>query len=288
MTPPRPLAVPSNRRELFGMLHEPDGPSAAFGVIFCNAGPQNRVGPQRIYVHAARRFASAGLTCLRLDLPGVGESAGPFPENHLDCHDPANVRGAVDLLLARGLTGVAVLGLCVGARVAARATLADPRIDGAVCWSAPVISGAPDILASAISQAAARGQLKRWGERLRQPGRWGRYFTSRDARREAVVKLRHVAATLLRRGDDDVLPRFVHEMETLLRSPRPVFVAYGERDVGPRAEFEAHLAPFVAGPHPDRRLFLVPGGDHTYAAVAARDRVIEETLAWLLGRARAR
>ena len=60
----RPITFASNGRRLFGMLHDPGATPGKLGVVFLNAGPQNRVGPQRIYVHAARRFAAAGLTCL--------------------------------------------------------------------------------------------------------------------------------------------------------------------------------------------------------------------------------
>jgi pimeloyl-ACP methyl ester carboxylesterase len=284
MTMERALFFPSNGHRLFGILHRPEAGRSSTAVVFLNAGPQNRSGPQRIYVEAARRFAAGGFTCLRVDLPGVGESEGPFPENNLDCHDPANVRGAVDLVLAEGAETVVLLGLCVGARVAVRAGLLDPRVQTVVSWSAPIISGAPDIIAEAISTAAARGQIRHWSKRLLQPSRWVRYATSQEARAEAVVKLRHVAAALLQRAPEQAVPRFVAEMGTLLGSSRGVFVAYGERDVGPRAEFEEHLGALLHPERPDRRLLLVPGGDHTYAALAARDRVIEDTLAWLARR----
>jgi pimeloyl-ACP methyl ester carboxylesterase len=281
---PRPVRFASNGRTLFGMLHDAAAPRPAAGGVFLNAGPQNRVGPQRIYVEAARRFAAAGYVCLRIDLPGVGESTGDFPDNNLDCHDPANVRGAVDLVRATGAERVVLLGLCVGARVAVRAALADERVATVVSWSAPIISGAPDIIAEAISHAAARGQVRHWSRRLLQPRRWRRYVTSAAARREALTKLRSVGSTLLRREPGGALPRFVREMGELLSSRRAVLVAYGERDIGPRSEFESHLGSLLRADRPDRRWLLVPGGDHTYAALAARDRVIAETLGWLAER----
>lgn len=249
--------------------------------MFLNAGPQNRVGPQRIYVNAARRFAAAGLACLRLDLPGVGESDGPFPENNLDCHDPANVRGAVDLLQARGVESVVLLGLCVGARVAVRAGLADTRVDAVVSWSAPVISGAADIIGEAISRAAAREHLRHWSRRLLQPHRWTRYLTSREARSTGAAKLGSVLSTLLRGAGRDAPQRFVAEMRSLLGSARGVLVAYGERDIGPIAEYEEHFGRIVPQRARDRCFLRVPGGDHTYASLAAQTRVIGDTLGWL-------
>jgi pimeloyl-ACP methyl ester carboxylesterase len=287
MTPmEQPLHFPSNGKRLFGVVHEPVGERSKAGVVFLNAGPQNRVGPQRIYVNAARRFCDAGLTCLRVDLPGVGESEGPFPENNLDCHDPANVRGAIESLRTRGVESVVLLGLCVGARVAVRAALADPKVDAVVSWSAPVISGAADIIGEAISRAAARGHLRHWSRRLLQPHRWKRYLTSRQARSEGAAKLGGVLSTLLARSRAGGPPPFVSEMGTLLAGSRGVVIAYGERDIGPIAEFEDHFGKIVPQRGRDRCFLLVPGGDHTYASLAAQTRVISDTLEWLRDRYR--
>jgi pimeloyl-ACP methyl ester carboxylesterase len=281
----RPVEVATNGKRLFGILQEPAGKGSTAGIVFLNAGPQNRVGPQRIYLQAARRFCEAGLTCLRIDLPGVGESEGPFPENNLDCHDPANVRGAVDHLRERGVGSVVLLGLCVGARVAVRAALADPGVDAVVCWSAPVVSGAADIIGEAISRAAAREHVRRWSRRLLQPQRWTRYFTSREARAAGTAKLGRVLSTLLG-GADRNSRVFVGEMGALLGSSRGVLVAYGERDIGPIAEFEEHFGKIVPRRGRDRCFVLVPGGDHTYTALAAQRQVIGDTLDWLTDRYR--
>jgi pimeloyl-ACP methyl ester carboxylesterase len=282
----RPVRLPSNGKHLFGVLHEPTRGRATTGVVFLNAGPQNRVGPQRIYLTAARRFTDAGLACLRLDLPGVGESEGPFPENNLDCHDPANVRGAVQHLRERGVDSVVLLGLCVGARVAVRAALADPGVDAVVSWSAPVISGAADIIGEAISRAAAREHLRHWSRRLLQPQRWTRYLTSQEARSQGAAKLRSVLSTLVGGAGKNATYPFVGEMGALLESARGVLIAYGQRDIGPIAEFEEHFGKLVPRKARDRCFLLVEGGDHTYASLAAQTRVIADTLEWLAARYR--
>jgi pimeloyl-ACP methyl ester carboxylesterase len=281
-----PVHLPSNGKQLFGVLHEPARERSPAAVVFLNAGPQNRVGPQRIYVNAARRFSDAGLACLRIDLPGVGESEGPFPDNNLDCHDPANVRGAVDHLRERGATSVVLLGLCVGARVAVRAALADPGVDAVVCWSAPVVSGAADIIGEAISRAAAREHLRHWSRRLLQPHRWTKYLTSQEARSTGAAKLGRVLSTLLGRAGQGPSQAFVRDMGALLASSRGRLVAYGDRDIGPIAEFEEHFGKIVPKRDRNQCFLLVPGGDHTYASLAAQTRVIADTLEWLRARYR--
>ena len=69
---------------IFGENHSLDGiitnPAAAGpidsspGVILLNSGLVHRVGPNRVYVKLARRLAGLGLTVLRFDYSGVGDS----------------------------------------------------------------------------------------------------------------------------------------------------------------------------------------------------------------------
>jgi hypothetical protein len=280
----RPYYFHSNGKRLFGLLHEPDGNARSVGVLFLNAGPQTHVGPQRIYVHAARRYASDGFTCLRMDLTGVGEADGPFPPNALDCHDAADTRGAIDLLVEHGATSLVVLGLCAGARAAVRAALLDSRIEAVACWSAPILSGAPDVaqaMADSLSRTAARRQLRHWAGLFFQPKRWQRYLASPQLRAEGMAKLRSVVATLLHPNYTEPADGYARDVATLLATTRRVLFAYGARDIAPLAEFEEHYPDFARSQRLERRFVVVPDGDHTFASRASQQAVIALTLDWL-------
>lgn len=43
-------------------------------IIIASSGATHRVGPSRLYVSLARKLASAGFRCLRIDIPGLGDS----------------------------------------------------------------------------------------------------------------------------------------------------------------------------------------------------------------------
>ena len=103
------------------------------------------------------------------------------------------------------------------------------------------------------------------------------------SRKNCAAKLGRVLSTLLG-GADRNSRAFVGEMGALLDGPRGVLVAYGERDIGPVAEFEEHFGKIVPRRARDRCYLLVPGGDHTYTARAAQQYVISETLDWLTDR----
>src|SRR5262249_27402146 len=86
-----PLFLPvagEGSRSLFGIHTEPlDPPRGKRSpmVLFLNAGAVHRVGPNRMYVDLARSWAEHGLTSLRLDLSGLGDSppAPGAPENKI-------------------------------------------------------------------------------------------------------------------------------------------------------------------------------------------------------------
>jgi pimeloyl-ACP methyl ester carboxylesterase len=273
------VRFPSRDKALFGVLHEPTASPVPVGVVFLNAGPQNRVGPQRIYLRAARRFADAGVTCLRVDLPGVGESQGSAFDGTPDSHDPAYVRGAIDLLVRRGVGSVVLLGLCAGARAAVRAARLDRRVGAVVCWSVPIVSGASEF--DGFSPAATRALLRHWARRVLQPWRWMPQLASLRRLTETSGRIRAAlsAARSSHVGDD--ASAFTDEIRGLAAGGRALLFAFGQRDIGALAEFEQHLASVLDQAHADSRVVLVPDGDHTFSSIAARDRVIEETIAWL-------
>ncbi len=59
----------------FGLISEParNKPSGK-AIVLVNSGAVHRIGPNRLYVALARRWAASGHIVLRLDLPGIGDS----------------------------------------------------------------------------------------------------------------------------------------------------------------------------------------------------------------------
>lgn len=104
----------------FGVLTLPPE-RGEWAAIFLNAGGSRHVGPNRMWVEAARRWAlNYGVTSLRLDLDGIGESDGPDTMTVASLYEGRlveQVRQAVHELRARcGVEQVLVVGLCAGAQ----------------------------------------------------------------------------------------------------------------------------------------------------------------------------
>ena len=69
---------------LYGILHTPHGRQPGdLAVVLLSPGVKMRVGPQRLYLPMTKRFLSLGLSVLRLDFHGLGDSDGTLPEEQL-------------------------------------------------------------------------------------------------------------------------------------------------------------------------------------------------------------
>jgi pimeloyl-ACP methyl ester carboxylesterase len=104
---------------LFGIMTEASTGSAGPTVLFMNVANEHRVGPNRMWVDLARRWATYGIRCCRFDQSGMGDS----PVRHAD-QEPWVGRGpeAFDDVTdaTRGLSpedpsNVVLVGLCSSA-----------------------------------------------------------------------------------------------------------------------------------------------------------------------------
>lgn len=282
------MHVPGNGRSLFAILHEPRSSSTTAGVIFLNAGLQNRAGPRRIYVKTARRLSEAGFLSLRVDLPGVGDSHGPAPKHHFDMHDPDHVRSAVDYLAAReNVTSIVLIGMCAGARVAFKAAATDARVNAVVSWSVPVLAAPPDMPVSPegyFTDDVARGYLRHWMRKAARPAAWHDYFASGKTVSDGWSKVWRVAAALAPVGTRDKHGRsavFLDAVAAYLATGRKALFVYGENDAISRREFEERFPGIAQGRVSPARFIVIPDGDHTFTSVASARRAIGETVSWL-------
>ncbi len=130
----RPVFLDGPGGQLFGVLTEPLGARRELTALLLNAGPQRRIGPSRMWVEIARRWAARGVPTLRVDAAGIGDAEGDatvlgqvtafYRQGYV-----VQARAALELLAERGLPPRFVMvGLCAGAYWSAQAALADERV----------------------------------------------------------------------------------------------------------------------------------------------------------------
>lgn len=157
---------------LVGVCTRPLTGAAPVGVVLVNAGVIHRIGPHRSAVKLARVLASAGITVLRFDLSGVGDSrqaTGGRTYHEQSVHD---IRDAMDLLRDQHqIRRVVLYGICSGAVHACAAAIVDDRVVGLAMmdgyafptWKTPIAT------ALAMGRTLPPGALAR--KALRQLGR---------------------------------------------------------------------------------------------------------------------
>jgi alpha-beta hydrolase superfamily lysophospholipase len=102
---------------IFGIVTPADRASAQPGrpmILLTNAGCINRVGPHRMYVTMARRWAKLGFDVLRMDLSGIGDSpAAPGALENLT-YPTSGFEDIGEAMRAVGAPRTIVAGLCSG------------------------------------------------------------------------------------------------------------------------------------------------------------------------------
>ena len=99
----------------------------------CHGFRGSRIGPHRSFVQLARRLQSAGLSALRFDQYGSGDSDGDFFDSSFD-HWVETISTLADRYHAEGYN-VALLGQSMGgAAVIAAAARLGARITSVVAW----------------------------------------------------------------------------------------------------------------------------------------------------------
>ncbi|MFZ1995506.1 MAG: hypothetical protein WAU75_15450, partial [Solirubrobacteraceae bacterium] len=180
-----PLTIPQDFGNLSGILTTPAKSTLPVCLVMLNAGAMHRIGPNRMWVEAARRWAARGVPSLRLDVEAIGEADGavsPYAYDgalYVDDLIP-QVNAAIAFLAQRDVAERFVtLGLCAGAYWAMYAGLEDPRVTAALMFNSRAIAWDPGLSASrdlrrAFSQKLTWARIRHniTGPRLRAVARW--------------------------------------------------------------------------------------------------------------------
>ena len=119
---------------IFGILCVPYKPhNDDRVVIMINTGFSRHTGDGRIFTMLARRLAQAGITSLRMDLAGFGDSElGKHEVNPYVARHSADVGAAITFLEKHGYHRSILIGICSGAYNAFHASLHDNRVHGLI------------------------------------------------------------------------------------------------------------------------------------------------------------
>jgi exosortase A-associated hydrolase 2 len=134
-----PYFFPSAGRQLFAVMHQPASPTR-LPFVFCHPFGEEKLWSHRVYVSFARELAAAGHPVLRFDYLGNGDSEGEFVESSVPtalCDIDAAI---AHLRQLHHCDAVGMLGLRLGATLAARCAAGRPDVSALMLW-APLLDG---------------------------------------------------------------------------------------------------------------------------------------------------
>jgi pimeloyl-ACP methyl ester carboxylesterase len=157
----RPVDFDFNGDRLAGILTEPvSARDADLCVVLLNPGAVRHIGPERMWVEAARRWGALGASTLRFDIVGVGDSDGDG-SHYADrgafhrTEFVAQVTAAFDELERRGAPNrFLVGGVCSGAYWGLHAGLKDERVRGMLLLNLLAFDWTPELGAVRDSRRA--------------------------------------------------------------------------------------------------------------------------------------
>ncbi len=128
------LWLGSPDRPLFAWLDLPDDGLVAGAAILCPTMGLESAYSARALRDLAHRLAASGWAALRVDYAATGDSAGTWTDPDLVPEWLRGVRGAIDYARALGAPRVAVVGLRLGATLAAAELARGGGVDDLVLW----------------------------------------------------------------------------------------------------------------------------------------------------------
>jgi len=130
-----------NGEHVFAGIHHP-ATATPLGVVMCHALGEEKLWAHRVFVSMARDLASAGVTVLRFDFRGEGDSERDFSDSDLETRVEDTCL-ALDALRASNpmVRDLALVGLRFGAVAATIAATRRNDVKQLILWD-PVIDGA--------------------------------------------------------------------------------------------------------------------------------------------------
>lgn len=133
-----PIWVKAGEAELLTIVSKPEDVTDLGVVLITGGGWMPSTHRNRMYVDLARELAELGCWVARFDYPGVGDSTGVT--RVFDSMSPhvREVLAVTDVLRAKGVERVALVGTCYGGRTALAASEFVPDLAGLALSAVPV------------------------------------------------------------------------------------------------------------------------------------------------------
>jgi len=245
----------NKNQRIMGTLHIASSQEKRPAVIMCHGFTGQRMEAHFLFVKTARHLAANGITVLRFDFRGSGESEGEFADMTVE-EEISDAEVALRFLLQQEFVDynrVGVIGLSLGGCVAAcLAGRMNGFIKSTVLWSAAYKPGEN---LSALLAPETEEVIERLGYVNVGGNKVGKKFLEILAQIDPIKEIStYQGAALLIHGEADFIPYSLAQQ---------CYERLQQRKEG------------------KAKLYLVKGADHTFSSPEWEKEVITTTLEWL-------
>lgn len=272
---------------LIGIVSHAQTPGE-LGLVLLVGGPQYRAGSHRQYVELARAAAAAGVTTLRFDFRGLGDSEGELLDFKQGLQGD-DIAAAIDALQAAcpAIRRIALWGLCGGATAALlyQRSSSDPRVCG-LAFANPFLQTLPGLARTQVKHYYARRLFQRefWSNVIEGKFGWSQLSDFAVAVRGAIAPTAAPKSTSHRRAAPTPVDYTDACVEGWAGFRGPVLLLMSERDHTARA-FDQLCVDDRAWAELMRRQppmrFDLAAADHTCSSPEAMQALIRHTCDWL-------
>ncbi|WP_286264232.1 hydrolase 1, exosortase A system-associated [Thalassotalea atypica] len=260
----------SQGSELLSIVH-PGDIARDTGVLIVVGGPQYRVGSHRQFIQLARMLASNGVTTMRFDYTGMGDSGGEKAEfEHVD----TDIRDAIDAFMDQQpqLKNIVIWGLCDAASAALMYGYQDKRVTGLVLLNPWLRS----------DQAMGKTMIKFYYlQRLLSKDFWKKLFAGRVNVKASVKEVKHFAAESVASTKEDKKTHYQQLMAFGLNQFKgKILVILSGNDLTAK-EFEQQAfstKPWKKIKSASVKVARLPESDHTFSTRDWKQQVEQATL----------
>jgi alpha/beta superfamily hydrolase len=272
---------------LVGIVTSPssgDRPVSDMAVVLLNAGIVHRVGPNRLYVGLARELARMGMTALRFDHSGIGDS--PPRQDQLEFEHAAVLEtlDAVEWLTThKSCQRFALLGLCSGTRTAFKVAQSDARVTSLVFLTA-FLRDPSDVPAEVVDAVLTKRVARSYAtEKIHSGTAWRRVLTGQADYRRLWRTVTQSAATAVRSGvTDPAAAQIIDQVSTTLRRGVSILFVFPE-PTAVLEYFRMTVGPVLPQLHDDGRLevVVIRNSDHTFTPLRHQRQVVDVVSRWI-------
>jgi hypothetical protein len=250
-----PVTFECRGQQIVGMLHVPKGRGRFPAALLLHGFTGTKVEPHRLFVKISRALAEHGIASLRFDFRGAGDSAGDS-ETMTIRSEVADALEAIKFLARHKRINsrrLAVIGMSLGAAIAAHAVAREKHRVKSMVLIAPVAEGAG--ILDDISTPEAVSSLAETG------------ITDHQGNLVGMTFIRQFV---------DMKP-----LREVVKGQCPVIIVHGGRDETVPAH---HADLYERALQTHKRVVkkvIIHGADHTFNRHIWEQRLITETVDWL-------